>query len=125
MPVHKLQQACGFQMAPKTTLAEFAAQAAQFKSDFCTRHGICSGDVLGSDKDAQNSFETADQPQEKAINRAKRRKMEEKETAREARARVKREEEEQIERCFWRLVRTESEPVIVPYGADLDTATHT
>ena len=32
--------------------------------------------------------------------------------------------EEELERCFWRLVRTESEPLIVPYGADLDTTTH-
>jgi len=33
-----------------------------------------------------------------------------------------REHERQLERCFWRLVQTESEPLIVPYGADLDTA---
>ena len=37
---------------------------------------------------------------------------------------AQRQEEKELERLFWRLVRTESEHLIVPYGADLDTSTH-
>ena len=44
--------------------------------------------------------------------------------AEEERMEAVRRTEEELERCFWRLVRTESEPLIVPYGADLDAATH-
>ena len=34
------------------------------------------------------------------------------------------DEEERLERSFWRSVRTDLEPLVVPYGADLDSTTH-
>ena len=44
MPLHKLTQGCGFQMAKRTTLAEYKKQADVVKAQLCERHGISQDD---------------------------------------------------------------------------------
>ena len=116
-------------MAPSTTLAAFRAQAEEMKARFCERHRV--GQYSDpNDTLAAAAADTAVQ-EERAVKR--RRQQAAKEAAAagvvpppgpKSVSAAERQEEKQLERLFWRLVRTESEHLIVPYGADLDTSTH-
>ena len=98
MPLHKLQQGCGFQMAPTTTLGAFRQQAEELKAAFCRSHDVsppteASAEAPPAPKKRKGAKPEADG---RGVSPAVR--------AREA----------QLERCFWRLVRTECEEFIVP-----------
>jgi hypothetical protein len=134
MPLHKLQQGCSFQMAPSTTLAAFRAQAEEMKAAFCERHRV-GPYTENVHTDPNDTLAAADA--DTAVHEERAVKRRRQQAAKEAAAAdvvpppgpksvsaAQRQEEKELERLFWRLVRTESEHLIVPYGADLDTSTH-
>ncbi|KOO53282.1 jarid1a protein [Chrysochromulina tobinii] len=134
MPLHKLQQGCSFQMAPSTTLAAFRAQAEEMKAAFCERHRV-GPYTENVHTDPNDTLAAADADtavhEERAVKRRRQQAAKEAAVADvvppggpKSVSAAQRQEEKELERLFWRLVRTESEHLIVPYGADLDTSTH-
>jgi hypothetical protein len=115
MPIHKLQQAVAFEMAPVVTLTEFKAEVDEIKASFCERHAIPLGGTTGKVVQRQSGGEEggggapgAGSGEGDAVG-----ETEEQDT-----------EEDALVRSFWRLVKTGCESLVVPYGADLDTDTH-
>ena len=95
MPIHKLQQGCGFQMDARTSLRQFREKADAFKAF----------EVLDLHTSAAAAAPAEGEQQQGA----------------EAAARAAEVAEEAL---FWRTVQTAETPLVVPYGADLDTETH-
>ena len=139
MPIHKLQQGVAFQMAPRTTVAAFREQSEGIKRRFCAQQGIALDEGAAGARSREGSGEEAEADMAAATEAAAAAAAGGGEAggaaggevappppprAEERRLAAEMRQEDALVRAFWRIVRTECDELVVPYGADLDTSCH-